>query len=133
MCLSIRSDDTVEVGADLCEIDTDGVATVEASSDAAPVAVEAAAAPAPSPAPAPVAAAPAPAATSASGTRTPSIKFLGKDGWAQLLAGQPPQAPIPVNYGRLAFSDAEMEALVMGGANLAPEVKDYSKGAIFAP
>jgi len=54
--------------------------------------------------------------------RTPSIRFLGKEGWAKAKAEK--QTPtvfiIPSNYGRPAFTEEEMEALVMGGANLKP-------------
>jgi hypothetical protein len=39
---------------------------------------------------------------------------------------------IPANYGRLSFSEEEMEALIMGGANLVPDVKSYSSGATFS-
>lgn len=75
---------------------------------------------------------PAPAAAAKS-HRTPSIHFLGKEGWARKLAGeQTPQVVyIPPSYGRPAFTEEEMEALVTGGANLAPQVKDYSSGAMF--
>ena len=137
-------DDNVEVGADLCEIDTEAVATVDgasssSSSDDAPAPEPPAKAPTPSSsssatkAPAPV----APASSSSSGgVRVPSIRFLGKDGWEKRLNGQDPFEPpviyVPFNYGRLKFSEAESEALLMGGANLAPEVERYSSGASFS-
>ena len=67
--------------------------------------------------------------------RTPSIKFLGKEGWARILSGAGQSAPvlytIPADYGRPEFSDDEIEALVMGGANLVPDVIHFSSGAEF--
>ena len=65
--------------------------------------------------------------------RTPTIRFLGKQGWADLLSGkkQEPSAPLSptdtmsvmVNaihpmYGRPPFTEEEMDALIFGGANL---------------
>lgn len=38
---------------------------------------------------------------------------------------------VPKNYGRPKFSEAEMEALMTGGANIAPVVKSHSHGAVF--
>jgi hypothetical protein len=66
-------------------------------------------------------------------SRVPSIKFLGKDGWAQALSPTAAvvYAPMPPNYGRPKFSEAEMEALITGGANIAPQVKKHSSGAMF--
>lgn len=123
-------DDEVEVGADLYEIDTEAEATVEAapqSTEATPAAPAAS-----TPEPAPVASAPAPVpASSAVAPRIPSIKFLGKEGWARALTVEPALV-IPASYGRLEFSEEEMEALWSGGANLAPELKEYSTGAIFS-
>ncbi|KAG7346135.1 dihydrolipoyl dehydrogenase [Nitzschia inconspicua] len=137
-------DDTVEVGANLCEIDTEATATVEASESNSPTetlsgAEATAAAAAPTPAPAIVSAADTTSISAPStqqhGARTPSIKFLGKEGWARVLSGGGSATHvvynIPANYGRLSFSEEEMEALIMGGANIAPEVKDYSSGATF--
>jgi hypothetical protein len=99
---------------------------------------------APTPAPSPPAKAPAPPvaasahssiSSDSSSHRVPSIKFLGKDGWAKLRSGEDPSKPavvyVPFNYGRLKFSEEEMESLIMGGANLAPDVKQYSTGASF--
>jgi hypothetical protein len=126
------------VGAQLYEIDTEAEPTVAASTTssaetAAPAEEQAA----------PVAAAPAEPQTTSSvaepGHRVPSINFLGKDGWAVRLSGQAPEAPAtkptsptgttlvmmdqPLSpmYGRPAFTDEEMEALVYGGANLEPQ------------
>lgn len=83
--------------------------------------------------PVPVEVKQAAATTSTSSHRTPSIKFLGKEGWARLKAGvqTPAVVHIPPNYGRPAISEAEMDALVMGGASVAPEVKVHSSGAMF--
>ena len=124
----------MEVGADLCEIDTEAEATVEASESSsspaeaapateAPIAAATAAPPTP---------APAKAAPVSPGARTPSIHFLGKDGWARVLSGGSSAVQqIPANYGRLTFSEEEMEALITGGASLAPDVKEYSSGGSF--
>jgi len=134
-------DDEVEVGADLYEIDTEAEATIEAAEVAAEPA-EVAAEPAQTTT-APVSAAPAPAPTpvvsavssdtssSSSSGRVPSIKFLGKEGWASALTVEP-KLVIPATYGRLEFSEEEIEALLSGGANLAPELKEFSTGAIFS-
>ena len=136
-------DDNVEVGSDLCEIDTEAVATVDAASSSSSSSSEdapAAETPAKTPAPSAAAKAPVPAApassSSSGGKRVPSIRFLGKDGWEKRLNGQDPFEPpviyVPFNYGRLKFSEEESEALLMGGANLAPEVERYSSGASFS-
>jgi len=125
-------DDEVEVGADLYEIDTEAEATVEASAKA-PEPAPAVSAPVPAPAvsaPEPKAP-PAPAVSSSAGGRKPSIQFLGKEGWARALTVQP-DLVIPANYGRLEFSEEEVEALWTGGANLAPELKEFSTGAVFS-
>ena len=122
----------MEVGADLYEIDTEAEATVTASET---LAAEEAAAPAAKAAtPAPAAAAPAASTTAENSHRTPSINFLGKDGWARVLSGAgsaPIVYAIPADYGRPEFTEDEMEALVLGGANIAPDVKVYSAGAEF--
>ena len=133
----IYSDDNVEVGADLYEIDTEGVATVEA---AAPSTTEEEAPAAPSTAdPVAPASTPAPTVSSSSsssssdvssGARIPSINFLGKDGWAAALTVKP-EVVVPANYGRLPMSEEEIEALMSGGANLAPELKAYSTNATY--
>ncbi len=125
------SDDEVEVGADLYEIDTEAEATVEGTAAAEPAAASTETVAA---APEPAAAAPVPTpATTSSGPqpRVPSIQFLGKNGWAAALTPEP-QYIIPATYGRLEFSEDEMEALLSGGANLAPEVQTYSTGASFS-
>jgi len=125
-------DETVEVGAPLYEIDGDAEATVEAS-DASMTSTTTTTTTSSEPVPV---ASPAPAKTAVEKKqqhRVPSIKFLGKEGWALRLRGilEPEPVYIPPNYGRPAFSEEEMEALMMGGASLAPEVKGYSYGASF--
>ena len=86
----------------------------------------------------------APAAESSS-HRSHSIHFLGKDGWAKRLAGieesatpSSPTAVVTVQadihpmYGRPLFTEKEMEALILGGAETAPSVVSKSGGAQFA-
>lgn len=130
-----KSDDNVEVGADLYQIDTEGVATAvttavadnesstkeeisnttEVSSTIEEV-----------------------VSKSDESVRNPSIHFLGKEGWKDKLtvvAKSLPQIAQPLKpngaitldgghltpmYGRLPFSEREMEALMMGGASEAP-------------
>merc|ERR1711935_330275 len=58
--------------------------------------------------------------------RVPSIRFLGKEGWQRALTAEV-ELVIPVTYGRLDFSEEEIEALLSGGANIAPEIKEYSE------
>ena len=103
-------DETVEVGADLCEIDTEAVATVEATEVVA--AAPEADASAPSPAPVEAPSTPVLSSSGSSQARTPSINFLGKEGWEKKLTVEP-EYVIPANYGRLLFSEEEMEALLM--------------------
>jgi len=154
---TMKSDDTVEVGAKLYELDTEATPSVEAGSTSS----SAAAAEPTSPPPEKAASGPAPvkiadsapaASTTASSqqNRSPSIKFLGKDGWQAVLSGKspesaaasPPKGPLDVTvirddtiihpmYGRPKFSEEEMEALIMGGASIAPLVTALSKGAKF--
>jgi pyruvate/2-oxoglutarate dehydrogenase complex dihydrolipoamide acyltransferase (E2) component len=150
----MRSDDNVEVGAALYEIDTEAEASLDA---AEPAAANAAATEEPKSEPA-VKAPPPPAAQTApttiaastdtadsSSDRAPSIHFLGKDGWAQRKSGHEPTAPVGGSgqkqtvvveaihpmYGRPKFSEAEMEALLTGGASMAPNVLLHSSGAKF--
>jgi len=126
-------DDEVEVGADLYEIDTEAIATVEATTAAAATTTTTTEPTPPVVAEAPAAAAVATAASASvtPPTRVPSIHFLGKEGWRRALSVEP-EVVIPSSYGRLAFSEEEMEALWSGGANLAPELKEFSTGAVFA-
>ena len=71
--------------------------------------------------------------TSTTQHRILSIKFLGKAGWARLLTATEEAEifVIPPMYGRPTFSEEEMEALILGGASIAPEVVGFSYGAAF--
>ena len=143
----------MEVGGPLYEIDTEAVATFEASAsttgDESNVEVP----------PSPSEKEEVAASSSSQPRRKSSIKFLGKEGWALLLSGQSAASsagsvtavstsaasssssvtsvitndPLVMNpmYGRPQFSEEEMEALIMGGATLAPEVLSLSSGAKF--
>lgn len=123
-------DDEIEVGADLYEINTEAEATVEVAK-AAQVTEPTAPVSAPLPESIPVKNVGSDAASIEPPSRIPSIKFLGKDGWQRALTPEP-ELLIPASYGRLDFSEEEIEALLMGGANLAPNVEDYSDGAAFS-
>ena len=143
----------MEVGAKLYELDTDAVASVTAPAVAPPT--TAASSP-PEPAPKQTnVPSPEAAATTTSAHRAPSIKFLGKEGWNALRKGHDTNnqavngapAPSPKKYGvttmfddksvkdpmygRPKFTEAEMEALLTGGATLAPQVVSLSTGAKF--
>ncbi|KAL7530576.1 hypothetical protein ACHAWF_003437 [Thalassiosira exigua] len=154
----------VEVGSGLYVLDTDAskadaaaaadnadVAEANASLDAGEIAAE------------PPAPAAAPSEPSHS-ERAPSIRFLGKEGWKARLAGTDaapvaaaspspttvvpasgkPNAPTSITqvayspmYGRPPITDDEMEALILGGAEEAPEVRkvvseDGLSGVVFA-
>ena len=141
----------MEVGGPLYEIDTEAVATFEAAAsttgDESNVEVP----------PSPSEKEEVAASSSSQPRRKSSIKFLGKEGWAQLLSGQSAASsagssgtasvasspssvtsvitndPLVMNpmYGRPQFTEEEMEALIMGGATLAPEVLSLSSGAKF--
>jgi hypothetical protein len=148
----------------LYEIDTEAEASVEGASAAAPKSDEAPSESKESETAHPkveeTAVEKAPASDSSS-HRSPSIHFLGKEGWAQALNGKeaitsstastssaaPSAAPSTASprqttvldgamihpmYGRPKFTEAEMEALIMGGANMAPEVVVHSSGAKFS-
>jgi hypothetical protein len=75
-------------------------------------------------------------AESSGQVRIPSIQFLGRDGWKKKLSivgdstpqkvGEPlkpngsitlPGGALSPMYGRLPFSEREIEALIMGGAS----------------
>lgn len=136
---SLSSDDTVEVGASLYEIDTEMEGTVVSRAVADKESVAEAELPVEKEKSSPP-----------NHTRSPSIHFLGKDGWAKRLSGNdknaatdttapsPPTAVITVQrdihpmYGRPSFTEIEMEALILGGADLAPSVVVPSGGARFA-
>eukprot|EP00559_Dactyliosolen_fragilissimus_P003596 CAMPEP_0184862870 /NCGR_PEP_ID=MMETSP0580-20130426/8123_1 /TAXON_ID=1118495 /ORGANISM="Dactyliosolen fragilissimus" /LENGTH=179 /DNA_ID=CAMNT_0027360887 /DNA_START=270 /DNA_END=809 /DNA_ORIENTATION=- len=119
-------DDTVEVGSDLYQIDTDGVPSLQSLSEdiGENATITAAGEQQPD----------ASATTTISDAtqphRIPSIKFLGKEGWALRRSPKPIiQADHPTThnvtvervelglmYGRLPFTEKEMDALIMGGA-----------------
>jgi pyruvate/2-oxoglutarate dehydrogenase complex dihydrolipoamide acyltransferase (E2) component len=129
-------DETVAVGAPLYELDTEAEASVATSAATmAPKAAEPPKIAGPAPVATPVKAVPPPAVKKTLSHRAPSIKFLGKAGWSRILSVPKTAAPIvyviPPNYGRPPFSEEEMEALLMGGANLTPDVKKHSDGAMF--
>lgn len=121
LTLNRYSDETVDVGGDLYEIDTEAAASVSSSevveTDSAPESTPE------DPIPEAIAASSATQPTT-TGHRTPSIKFLGKEGWAKLLSGSPAGGvqvlvgETDPMYGRPAFTEEEMEALMMGGASL---------------
>jgi hypothetical protein len=56
--------------------------------------------------------------------RTPSIHFLGKEGWEQRLRGEevPVVFALHPMYGRPPITEEEMEALMLGGADQAPNI-----------
>ena len=124
----------MEVGGDLYEIDTEAEASVEASAEPA-AATEEAPTSVSSPSSSSASTAQTAVSTTAASHRVPSIRFLGKEGWALLLSGQKPGAPqleeLPPMYGRPKFSEDEMDALILGGANLAPQLVAFSGGAKF--
>lgn len=116
----------MEVGAKLYEIDTGAAAAVDASSSPPPSA-------APTTKQSDTTADAELTTTSdskvaskqTSGHRTPSIHFRGKDGWAQIKIALPSPVQyvdLPPSYGRLKFTELEMEAIMVGGANLAPDL-----------
>lgn len=124
-------------------IDTEAEAsvTVEAAAKDEPPAEVAAAAP--TPAAQPTTSVP----PSDNSGRKPSIQFLGKGGWERRRSGTQPISLIPdkpngtvvldgsmidSRYGRPAFTEKEMEALILGGANIAPTVAKHSGGASFS-
>ena len=145
------SDDTVEVGASLFELDTEAVAAVgPASTLVSETSITPLSAPN-SGASSAKSVESSPATSSSPQHRSPSIKFLGKDGWQAMKAGKEPDSvlvpaaqkgpldvtvirddkPMHAMFGRPKFTDEEMEALIMGGASIAPNVVSHSKGAKF--
>mmetsp|Transcript_13736 Transcript_13736/g.26313 ORF Transcript_13736/g.26313 Transcript_13736/m.26313 type:complete len:235 (-) Transcript_13736:120-824(-) len=133
-------DETVEVGAPLYEIDTGATASntsasTSTSSGSADKSPKAEATPPP---PAAKEQPPTKTTTTAPAVkkqqRNPSIQFLGKEGWAARLTPAPvvELPPIHPMFGRPAFSEEEMEAIMLGGAEQAPKVVVHSSGAKFA-
>ncbi len=129
-------EDNVEVGANLYEIDTEA----EASASITPTAETPSSAASSQVAVEEEIKIVAEEATK-TGVRIPSIQFLGKDGWKRRLspentiatptvttisAGKPHETTIVASgvmapmYGRLPFTDREIEALELGGASEVP-------------
>lgn len=131
----------VEVGAELYEIDTEA----EGTAVQAAIAHDADATSVHQEEPPAVAAASAAAAGSdddSSKVRVPSIHFLGKEGWKGKRLAAPvvpvvqiPTKPnavitlqngvLPSTYGRMPFSEREMEDLTLGGASEACSIRNY--------
>jgi hypothetical protein len=131
------------VGSPLYEIDTDATAVKAAEKEpSAKTAVETS--PPPTNAPTPPM---SPPESLDASERTPSINFLGKQGWAARLSGDSSNAEpeskqivvtaapaqqtsilvdLPPMYGRLKFTEEEIEALISGGASAAPVLKKAS-------
>jgi biotin carboxyl carrier protein len=128
-------DDEVEVGSDLYMIDSEGVATATTADITLEASADDTSASAVQNSGEEIAA----AKPSKPGVRVPSIQFLGKDGWKQRMsvAGaattpaptQPlkphgstvlPGGPLSPMYGRLPFTEREIEDCVLGGAAEAP-------------
>jgi hypothetical protein len=166
----VSSDETVEVGAALYELDTEATATVVAETTeqqptaAATVAAE-------TPTTSIITETTTNAETQQQPHRIPSIHFLGKEGWANLKSGTTQSTSknieiakaVPSSttttttttttvkpsitgastiiyddvrvkhplYGRPAFTEIEIEALLLGGASIAPQVTRHSTGAQF--
>ena len=141
----------VEVGTELYEIDTEAVAeegsgvqaaasAPDADADATSVHKEETPA---------VAAAVAVSDDDSTKVRVPSIQFLGKKGWKERRGVQGISSPVvaavevptkpnavitlengdlPSSYGRMPFSEREMEDLGLGGASEAPYATYYGSG-----
>merc|ERR1712150_81417 len=117
-------DDTVEVGSNLYQIDTEAVASVVSSSsepttkdnDESMESIEQSESETAAP-------------TITQKKRVPLIKFLGKLGWMERKT--PVETVVYIEddpmYGRPLISDDEMDALVLGGASLAPGLIQTSK------
>lgn len=118
-------DDTIEVGSDLYQIDTEAVP--EQITPVANVKEDP---------PATVAETSTIVAESVTETeqvRTPSLAFLGKDGWAVRRSASEEQnhsglqtiyvAEMDPMYGRTPITEEEMDALMLGGANLISDLK----------
>lgn len=135
-------DDAVEVGSNLYQIDTEAQPT--ASSDSTPSAVSPAATEEEN-AVKTVTETTLTEAKTTTSERIPSIHFLGKEGWTKKLQGittveeeEEDTRPtiiymddIDPMYGRPIITDEEMDALVLGGASLAPELIHSSKHPVF--
>jgi pyruvate/2-oxoglutarate dehydrogenase complex dihydrolipoamide acyltransferase (E2) component len=135
-------DDTVEVGAPLYEIDTEAAPSIEWTGCAASGTADEETASAETDESVTI--------SSTSGEqkpetlRRPSIHFLGKEGWKKKLSAegkvleQKPLQPLKPHglvvldgsnirkssYGRIVISQKEMDAFLLGGANVAPGFSD---------
>ena len=124
----------MEVGSHLYQIDTEAQPTVTASTDTPTEASNDDTTPAVEEE-TNVTATPSPSA------RKPSIQFLGKEGWMERLKGiteEEEEVPLvtyidhlPPMYGRPDITEDEMDALILGGASLAPELIQKSSNPIF--
>ena len=138
------SDEEIAVGADLYAIDTEAEGTVASPQPSAAGEEKKAETEPSDEAPKPAVA--IQEVAKSSHTRSPSIHFLGKNGWAKRLIGQKETPSVPTSpaavvtlqgelhpmYGRPKFTEKEMEALILGGAETAPTVISTSDGAQFA-
>lgn len=141
-------DGVIEVGEGLYVLDTDLSAATSAGAAVDKVAPPAATEEMPM---AEEVAAPVPVVAAKPTTRVPSIHFLGKLGWEALRKGSSqsqssgttiisdakPQSPTSITYqpyihmyGRPSITEEEMEALMLGGAEEAPEVKKEKSGVV---
>jgi len=137
-------DDTVSVGSDLYQIDTDGVQLSGAeASDTMPAAASTIN----------TTATAIPEHLGSTSHRIPSIHFLGKAGWAKKTSSSKVNKDFEIStnqvqhfsqiqlepddltwnpmYGRPPVSEDEIESLAMGGASKAPRLLRPSSGAIF--
>lgn len=136
-------DDTVEVGANLYQIDTEATADETLTTTATTITPsDTVSDTPPSETVATVATASASTTTASASAleeetgRVPSIHFLGKEGWKKKRESMPTTAnattvntfseesivmPLDPMYGRPVVTEEEMETLILGGANLAPE------------
>jgi len=117
-------DDTVEVGADLYQIDTEGQPTenVEETQEEEVVSLSSDSVGDNTVVP-------------KAQKRNSSIHFLGKEGWK---ARRTPKESIPEiiyfndpMYGRPVITEEEMEEFILGGASLAPKIITESQAPVF--
>jgi len=141
-------DETVEVGSDLYKIDTDATATISDAGSNTPTNSPPSATPNEIIEPVTMPATSTESENNQS-IRIPSIHFLGSNGWkmrresvekpSTLLSSIDNSVQLSSTYiqdwdpmyGRPAFTEEEMEALIMGGANIAPKLESFSHGAVF--
>jgi len=154
-------DDTIEVGANLYDIDTEaeGIVDLKSSSELLVKTANDSSASLDSSHTSNATENSVPNLPPATGARIPSIQFLGKKGWeirrnclVVLDEGAPSEPVSEINIpavtsaslsqisngwnpmtGRPPISDEEIEALAMGGASVAPTIKRPSIRAVFSP